>query len=159
MFDHYDNTYLSILDDDSGYTREEWDSEAQEADAAALAAIEHPLCAAPRSLRSRGVRTAAPKFAPAIKLPPERARVVHEHGDIPCHLVPDHRPAQEVRWRTPRALGLPWGSTEFVLVGPEAAMVPGTHVVVTHKNGSTARAYVESLGPRTTCGGRVGYTR
>ncbi|WP_139058001.1 hypothetical protein [Tsukamurella pseudospumae] len=73
--------------------------------------------------------------------------------------MPDHRPAHEVRWRTPRALGLPWGSTEFVLVGPEAAMVPGTHVTVTHKNGATSTAYVGSLGPLTTCGGRVGFPR
>ncbi|MFN8056290.1 MULTISPECIES: hypothetical protein [unclassified Gordonia (in: high G+C Gram-positive bacteria)] len=88
----------------------------------------------------------------------EEARV-REHGRRPCHKVPDHRPSWEVRWRTPQSLGLPWCGQEFVLVGPPDEMVPGTHVTVTHKNGATSLAYVASLGPRTTCGGRVGFTR
>lgn len=84
---------------------------------------------------------------------------VREHSLRPCHKVADHRPSWETRWRTPQSLGLPWSGSEFVLVGPDDELVPGTHVEVTHKNGSTSRAYVASLGPRTTCGGRVGYTR
>lgn len=171
------NTFRDSYDSDTdGYTAAEWSAEQSEADAAQIAAIEHPLCFTPRSLRPRRAGRAQSETTVSGRLPwhepvrpadhlhdeqyvyREEARV-HEHGRRPCHKVPDHRSSGETRWRTPQSLGLPWCGSEFVLVGPADAMVPGTHVTVTHKNASTSRAYVADLGPLTTCGGRVGYTR